>query len=279
MSTAAAEAGDRAVAAFARDAGRSASVSVQSTAGSWHGAAADDVARPAASLLKLGIAIAAERALGHGAPLPASVPAGDILGGDPSPSALRAIDPGIELGVRDVLGLMITLSDNPCATWLCGAVGNQAVRHALAAHGITGIHARDPSAREGPLAGRCTTAQALALAVAAADPAQHPVTAAAMENVVHAARIPIGVQRADLRVAHKTGSLPGVANDVAVIDCGTTRVHVAFLSEDQPDPLVTGYEMGLCTRRILDAWGLGARASRSLSAPVAAGAPPAVNRG
>jgi hypothetical protein len=41
----------------------------------------------------------------------------------------------------------------------------------------------------------------------------------------------------------------------------------AFLTEEQPDPLVTGYEMGLCTRRILDAWGLGARTSRSLASP------------
>lgn len=267
MTTRSAEAGERAVASFARDAGRSASVSVISPAGTWHGAAADDVPRPAASLLKLGIALATERAMEQGVVLPSSVPAGQILEADPSPSALRAIDPGIELGVRDALGLMITLSDNPCATWLCDAVGNQGVRAALAEHGITDVHVRHREAREGPLAGRCTTAQALSLAVAAADPARHPATATAMANVVHAARIPIGVQRGDVRVAHKTGSLPGVANDVAVIDCGSARVHVAFLSEDQPDPLVTGYEMGLCVRHILDAWGLGATASRSLSAP------------
>ncbi len=269
MSTAAAGPSAQAVAAFARDAGRSASVIVRTATGTWHGGAADDTPRPAASLLKLGIAMAVERVLQvEPDSLPSVVRVGEILASDPSPSALRAIDAGIRLGPSDVLGLMIALSDNPCATWLAGAAGPDAVGAALSDAGIHDIQPIDPGRGVGPLTGRCTALQALALVHHAADTSRHPLTAEAMANVVHAARIPIGVNDQDIRVAHKTGSLAGVANDVAVIDCrGGARVTLAFLTEEQPDPLVTGYEMGLCTRRILDAWELGARTSRSLAFP------------
>lgn len=260
--------GLRALGEFARDPGRSASVVVRSPAGEWRGGARDDVPRPAASLLKLGIAMAAERMLRAGpGRLPHRITTGAILDGDPSPSALRALGPGVALTPADVLGLMIALSDNPCATWLADAVGDDAVRHALARGGIDDVHAAEPASCMGPVSGRCTAAQAIDLVSLAADASQHPVTAAAMEHVVHAARIPLGVDRHDIRVAHKTGSLAGVANDVAVIECDDTQVLVAFLTEEQSDPLVTGYEMGICTRRILEAWGLGARGSRSFAAP------------
>lgn len=269
MSATAAGLSAHAVAAFARDTGRSASVIVRTATGAWRGGAADDTPRPGASLFKLGIAMAVERALqAEPDSLPSAVRVGDILATDPSPSALRAIDAGIRLGPSDVLGLMISLSDNPCATWLARAAGPDAVDAALSDADIDDIEATDPGAGAGPLTGRCTALQALALVHHAADAARHPLTAEAMANVVHAARIPIGVNDRDIRVAHKTGSLAGVANDVAVIDCRDgARVTVAFLTEEQHDPLVTGYEMGLCTRRILDAWGLGARASRSLASP------------
>lgn len=253
---------------FARDPGRSVAVVVRSPAGEWRGGARDDVPRPAASVLKLGIAMAAERilrtdpnALAHRAPAEA------ILTGDPSPSALRAVHPRVPLGPADVLGLMVSLSDNPCATWLADAVGEDAVRRALARAGIENVGPVEPGRCIGPLSGRCTAVQALDLVALAADASQHPLTAAAMEHVVHAARIPLGVERDDIRMAHKTGSLAGVANDVAVIECHDMQVRVAFLTEDQHDPLVTGYEMGICTRRILRAWGLGARGSRSFAAP------------
>lgn len=257
-----------AISAFARDPGRSAAAIVRSPAGHWSGGVADHVPRPAASLLKLGIAMAAERALQHDeGPIPGQVRIGEILGTDPSPSALRTLHEDITLRPADVLGLMISLSDNPCATWLLAAVGPARVRAALSGADIHDVHVAEPAACAGPIRGRCTAGQALALAIAAGDASRHPLTAAAMEHVVHAARIPIGVQRADIRVAHKTGSLTGVANDVAVIDCHGAEVLVAFLTEQQHDPLVTGHEMGLCTRRILDAWGLGARTSRSFASP------------
>ena len=59
--------------------------------------------------------------------------------------------------------------------------------------------------------------------------------------------------------------IAGVANDVAVINCAGGTVWIAFLAEAQHDTLVTGYEMGICTRELLDAWGLGARGTRSLA--------------
>jgi len=42
-------------------------------------------------------------------------------------------------------------------------------------------------------------------------------------------------------------------------------VSLAFLTEHQHDTLVTGYEMGICTRGLLQAWGLAVRRTRSLT--------------
>ena len=97
------------------------------------------------------------------------------------------------------------------------------------------------------------------------DAARNPLTAAALHNTIRSSRIPLGADGLDVRLAHKTGSLAGVAHDVAVLDSPGGRLSLAFLTEDQHDTLVSGYEMGICTRGLLQAWGLAVRRSRSLA--------------
>ena len=76
-------------------------------------------------------------------------------------------------------------------------------------------------------------------------------------------RIPLGVRRSDIDVAHKTGTLRSVAHDVALLDVPGGQVWLAFLSDAQHDTLVTGYEMGLCTQQVLGAFDLQVTSSRS----------------
>ena len=102
-------------------------------------------------------------------------------------------------------------------------------------------------------------------AAASTDAARNPLTAAALHNTIRSSRIPLGADGLDVRLAHKTGSLAGVAHDVANIDCVHGTLSLAFLTEDQHDTLVSGYEMGICTRGLLQAWGLAVRRSRSLA--------------
>ena len=218
---------------------------------------------PAASLLKVPLALAAEDAIRRG----------DVAGGvtvsalrSGRPGAHEVLDPGRTMSTAEVLGLAIAVSDNDCAAWLYRQVGISAVRRVLALLGCadTDIASAD-RADVGPLTGVTTAGDALAMVTAAADPAEHPLVAHALRNSIQASRIPLGATDADVRLAHKTGSLAGVAHDAAVIDCAVGTVQIAFLSRGQGDTLVTGYEMGICTRELLGCWGMGARTTVGLA--------------
>ena len=55
-------------------------------------------------------------------------------------------------------------------------------------------------------------------------------------------------------VAHKTGSLSGVVNDVGVIHAESGFLTVCFLTDGQPDPAATAADIGECALRALTAW-------------------------
>ena len=253
------------LAQFAREAGRSAAIHVQAGGTEFTEGANEEIARPAASLLKVPLAMAAEEALQDGSLRSHNtVAVSDILARVDDPSALRVLSLDSRLPVPDVIGLTIALSDQACAAWLLAAVGNERVR-ALIERERLAIEAHcDPLAAGGPLTGTATASAALRLIELADDRSRYPLLAASLEQVVQASRIPLGATEEDLRLAHKTGSLSGVANDVAVIGCAAGSVRLAFLSEDQHDTLITGYEMGICTRGVLEASGLVAQTSVSL---------------
>ena len=252
--------------AFAREPGRSVLARVESPDATWEGGLAADEPRPAASLLKVPLALAAERAFAEGRLDPrAPVTVGELSAG-PGAGPLRVLDAGLALTGADVLGLCIALSNQACAIWLLEAVGLDAVLAAAAAAGCeaTTMTAVDdhPST---PLLGQTTARDALRLLAAAADAARHPLTANALRHTALNSRIPLGADGLDVSVAHKTGTLLGVANDVAVLDCRGGKLSVAFLTEEQHDTLVSGYEMGICTRGLLEAWGLAVRCTRSIA--------------
>lgn len=270
----------RALRAWAREPGRSVMARLAMDAraawmdarAAWTDGVDPDTSRPAASVLKMPLAMAVEDGFRHGDLDPdARVPVAVLLGADgsapdPGRTPLRVLRPDATLAADEILGLCLALSDRACATWLVGTVGIGAIRAAIAAAGCEATTAEvaldDPSA---PLVGRTTARDALRLIDASVDAAAYPRTAHALRNNVRDSRIPLGATDLDVDIAHKTGSLPGVAHDVAVIDCAGGRLTIAFFTEAQHDTLVSGYEMGICTRTILEAWGLGARATRSLA--------------
>ncbi|WP_367116324.1 serine hydrolase [uncultured Lamprocystis sp.] len=98
---------------------------------------------------------------------------------------------------------------------------------------------------------------------AAADSARYPCTANALRRSIRNSRIPLGANDLDVQILHKTGSLTGVAHDVALLECVEGRVWAAFLTEQQHDTLITGYAMGICTRHVLQAWGLAVQRTSS----------------
>jgi len=252
---------------YAREPGRSVLARVETEDAAWEGGVAEDEARPAASLLKVPLALAAEDACREGRlDAAAHVPL-DVLLALPDPGPLRVLHAGLSLTVSDVLGLCLALSDRACAAWLYGAVGLTAVREAAdrAGCGATTIGEADRGDPGFPLAGLTTARDALRLLLAAADEHAHPLAARALHNTALNSRIPLGATGLDVDIAHKTGTLAGVANDVAALDCRGGRLHLAFLTERQHDTLVSGYEMGLCTRGLIETWGLAVRRTRSVA--------------
>ena len=207
------------------------------------------------------LALAAERAFAAGDLDPDATVAVELLdAGGRGPEPLRVLRPGLLLTAADVLGLCLSLSDRACATWLIDAVGVAAVREVVADLGCGATTVNEDRERAGgPLVGLTTARDALRLLAASQDAGRYPLTTNALRQTVYSSRIPLGADDLDVRVAHKTGSLSGVANDAAVIECDAGRLLLAFLTEKQHDTLVSGYEMGICTRGLLQAWGLAVR--------------------
>lgn len=264
------ERAEAALRTFAREPGRSVAVRVAIGKSVWNAEIAGDEPRPAASLLKLPLAMAVEQALdvekgvtaGDGL-AEATVRIGELLEGWSEPTVLRALDAERTLTAVELLRLMVSSSDGPSARWLHSAVGNQVVA-VIEECGCTATEARlQPGAAGGALVGRTTANDALRLLAAALDVTRHPITAAALANSTLNSRIPLSVQRSDIAVAHKTGTLFGVAHDVARLQVPGGEVWLAFLTDAQHDTLVTGYEMGMCTQEVLAAFGVGVTATGS----------------
>ena len=263
--------------AFAREPGRSVAVRVAIGEAAWEAHVAGDTPRPAASLLKLPVAIAVEQViradpgagLAQGAAAgnglgQATVHVGALLEGWSEPSVLRALDPHRTMTAPELLRLMVSSSDGPSTRWLLDAVGIEEVVAAITACGCTATEARlQPGAAGGALVGSTSANDALRLLAVALDVTRHPITAAALANSTLNSRIPLGVRRSDIAVAHKTGTLYGVAHDVAMLQVPGGEVWLAFLTDTQHDTLVGGYEMGICTQEVLAAFGIGVTGTRS----------------
>jgi hypothetical protein len=243
---------------YARPPGRSAYAVIATPEWTWTGGVAEDVCRPAASLLKVAVGIALEE---HLTTLDAPR-VGDLLRSD-DVSVLHALGPERYLQPSELHALMLSASDAPSTRWAVDQVGIRATQDVLAA---LGAHDSLVTADgEYGVLGVTTARDAVRIVRAADDPVRLPACARALRHSIMNARIPLGVTSQDITIAHKTGTLTGVAHDVAHLGCIRGDLWVAFLSEGQQDTLVTGYDMGLCTRALLESSGLQASRSRSFA--------------
>ena len=104
--------------------------------------------------------------------------------------------------------------------------------------------------------GMTTTLDALRLISCATDQLKYPHCSFSLKSSILNSRIPVGVDPSKYEIFHKTGTLKGVVNDVAQINTNQGFIRIAFLSKNQEDLIISGYEMGLCVRLILDAWNI-----------------------
>ena len=233
---------------------------VRSGDGEWTGGVHEDVPRPAASLLKLPLAMAMEPRLSE---LP-SPRISELLDPDDDATVLRALRPDRSLAPDEVLRLMLMSSDNPCARWALRYVGVDAVAGVVRACASDAAVVREEFGEHGALAGSITTRDAVSLLRFALDDDSFPISASALRQSIRNSRIPLGAKADDVRIAHKTGTLRGVASDVAYLRGEAGDMWIAFMTEEQHDTLIAGYEMGICTRGLMEHFGL--RATRTVSA-------------
>lgn len=242
---------------FAHADGRAAYAVIRTPHWSWSGGEHADDLLPAASLLKLAIGMALEPRLDD---LNPQRPRDLLLPGDVS--ILHALDPDHVLSARELHALMLSASDAPSARWATGQVGLAAIQEAVLSCGATRTEA--VSDDNFGVLGHTTAREAVDLMRAASDVERFPASARALQHSITNSRIPLGVTADDITQAHKTGTLTGVAHDVAYLTCSGGDVWLAFLSAQQHDTLVTGYDMGLATQALLECVGLQATSTRSV---------------
>ena len=247
---------------FAREPARSVYVHARTVGATWSGGLNDDVDRPAASLLKLPLAMALEPLL----PELATQRVGDLLADTDDASVLMALDRDRTLAPAEILRLMLSASDNASARWALRSAGLPAVQAAARACGAIQTTVAEDPGNPGMLTGATTAREAVTLLRATLDQDRFPVSAFALTHSIRNSRIPLGANAQDVEIAHKTGTLQGVASDVAHLTCRTGEMWVAFLTVEQHDILITGYEMGICTRGLLEHFGL--QVTRTVSAEV-----------
>jgi beta-lactamase class A len=223
------------------------------------GFGADEVA-PSASLVKLPLAVAvmdAADAPSSSFSLDTLVARGD-LGSTSYPSILEVLGPGHELSIAELLGIMLSTSDNPTSQYLLELVGKTAAtaaavrlgaKHTLVEAGFTD----DELGHRGRA--NLTTANDMIeiFAAVAAEPRYRPLLVA-MRNGMRNVRIPLRLDD-DLFVPHKTGSLAGLVNDAGIAYGRDVDLAVAFLADQQPDTARTSTDIGDCMAAIWAAVG------------------------
>lgn len=230
----------------ADDAGRSAAVGMGPHTSGLVGINAHE-ARPAASVMKVPLVMALyDRAVAGDLQLDQLVPVA-TLGETRYASILKAFDAGRSLSVRELAALSLIVSDNPSTVHLMSLVSSADVVDVLRRCGCGETTQMSAGFTEAELGARnrvntLSAADAVLLFEAlVAEPRYAPIVTQ-LENNLRNNRIP-ALLPDDVVVAHKTGSLEGVVNNVGVLSYGGRAFTLAVLCDGQADPIATSREI------------------------------------
>jgi beta-lactamase class A len=182
---------------------------------------------PSASLYKLPVLFSVfEAGLNMGEDLPITEEARSY------DSGTMELGVGETLTVAEALERMVTLSDNTAAVMLGGRVGADRINADLAGLGMDSTHYS--------LARMTTSALDMLhyLDLLAHGKMVSPAASSDMLHLMLRQRVNDRLPRLlpdDVRVAHKTGNLPGTVNDVGIVYGPSSSVAIAVLVSDTPD--------------------------------------------
>lgn len=246
---------EAAASAFAAgDPGRSLAVVTETPfAGEYFHAA--DIARPAASVMKIAIAMAlVKKAAAGEVDLHQTVAVQDL---PPTRyvSILAGLDPAHRLSLDEVMRLALITSDNPLTVELQRHVLYAEVNALFGELDLTATMAAGFSEDElGPRnrVNRMTASDSVALLREVCTNPLYVGIRKGLENNLRNNRIPALLPDSAV-VAHKTGSLNGVVNDIGLVTDSRIRFYIAALSDDQADPERTAADIARCALAIYEA--------------------------
>jgi beta-lactamase class A len=210
--------------------------------------------RPGASVLKLAVAVAVCE-LGPEAAVATAAVAD--LPRSRWPSMLDTLAPTHRLTLVELAGIMLATSDNRTAEHLVRHLGRDRINATLRAHGCTDTRLAAGFGDEmlGPRgrANLATTDECARLLTAIHRQARlRPVLTGLRANLNHT-RIQLRLPD-EVVVAHKTGTLRGVVNDIGIIESAAGPLTVCFLTDGQADPATTAADIGRCAQRAYATW-------------------------
>lgn len=215
---------------------------------------AGDVPRPAASFVKVPLAIALYDAAARGEiDLDQRVDRRE-LGRTRYPTILEAFDEERRLTLRELCAFSLMTSDNPAAEYLRRLVGTErvaAVCDALGLHNtVFGAGFGDDDLASN--AANVTTAREALRALIHIEqtPALDDLRRFLINNLRNF-RIPARLED-DIPVLHKTGSLETVVLDAGIIYAPHGRIALAYFCDRQPDTVMTSVEIAGSALRVVE---------------------------
>ncbi|MGI9425753.1 MAG: serine hydrolase [Hyphomicrobiaceae bacterium] len=215
-----------------------------------------NVPRPAASVIKVATVMALfDAAEGGNVDLAEQVPLRS-LGATRYCSILKAFDGDRALSLREIAALSLITSDNPATVHVLGRLSFADVETVLRDSGCSNAARITVGFGElelGPAnrANQMTALDALKLfRRLQSEPRYRPIVTF-LENNLRNARIP-ALLPDDAVIAHKTGSLDGVVNDVGVVSRAGQAFDVAFLCDRQADPIQTQNDIAACSLALFE---------------------------
>jgi beta-lactamase class A len=219
---------------------------------------AENERHPAASLMKMPLAMALYNLAERGDISLDTAVDRTSLGETAYASVLAAFVDTKQFTLRELCFLMLMTSDNPASDEILRVVGAARVNEALKQAGAENSHMAvgfgdDLVGGEGRR--NVTTApDMIAVLGALYRNSRYAPIVQAMKNNVRNTRIPLRLPDT-LPIAHKTGSLDGLAHNAGIVYGDQVDLAIVFLTTDQHDTAMASIEMGDCTVRVWSALG------------------------
>jgi beta-lactamase class A len=225
----------------------------------------EDIKRPAASLVKILIALSIEEQINKGLINPFKIfQVRKLIDRNVAPSIFRSLDHSHSFSIAELIQISISASDPLANRFLLGFIDDSCIEEILNLANLQNTEIDINKASDfKSVTGLISAKDALNLVEFGSNSRKYPLTSKGLRNSILNSRIPLGIANLGTEISHKTGTLLSVAHDVALIKCREASLFIAFLTENQDDTLQTGYEMGICTRRIIESLDYTVEFSRS----------------